>query len=166
IFVRSEAALAEFHQLRGERCIANSAFFEHNESFGLNESFRVGTAYDSCFDHVGMFNKFRFNLEWRTPNPANLHHVIAASAVIKIPLFVAPIRVPRIKPAVDHRRRGAFGIVPVAAGRGLAGNIELTAFAIGNLSAVLVEDARRISGDNLTARSGLDVFWSVRNKYV
>src|SRR5450756_149933 len=101
-----------------------------------------------------MLKKFRFNLEWRAPNAADFHHVIAAAAVVEIILCVTAISISRIEPTIYHCCRGSLNVVPVAPRRRIAGNEQLTTLAVGDLNAVLVQDACRISGDDTAARSG------------
>src|ERR1700674_2125129 len=104
-----------------------------------------------------MLKKLRFNLEWRAPNAAHFHHVVAAAAVVEITLRVTAIGISGIEPTIDHRRRRTLGIVPITASRRVTGNKQLTALAVGDLNAVLVQDARRISGNDTAARCGPDV---------
>src|SRR5450756_2002464 len=81
----------------------------------LDQTFLIEATNDGRLDDVGMFDKFRFNLEWRALDAANLQHVIAAVAVVEIALRVTTTGVSGIEPAIDHRRRAAFGIVPITA---------------------------------------------------
>ena len=135
------AALAEFAELGGKRDASGLSVFEDDEGLWLDQTFLIKATNDGRLDDVGMFDKFGFNLEWRAPDAANLQHVIAAAAVVEIAPRVTTTGVSGIEPAIDHRRRGAFGIVPITARRSISRNEQLTALVVADLDPVLVNDA-------------------------
>src|SRR5215471_6532144 len=103
VFVGRQCLLAERHQLVGELCRAGAGLLQHDERLGLDQAVVVFVGHDGGLEHSWMADQAALDLDGRTPDPAHLHHVVAAAVVDEITVGILAVGVAGVEPACDHR---------------------------------------------------------------
>ena len=94
------------------------------------------------------------DLDGRAPDAAHLQHVVAATFVDEVAVFILAIGVAGVQPAVHHRLGRLLGLVPVVPGGRLRLDPQPAALALGNGIAVLIQDAGLVARHRLAAGAG------------
>ena len=76
VFVPGQPILAVFQQLGGQIVARVSAFFQDDMRFGFHQPVAVFATHDACLEHLWVVDQSGFDLDWRTPDPSNLDHVV------------------------------------------------------------------------------------------
>src|SRR5206468_1167008 len=77
---------------------------------------RSKRAYDCGFENIGMFNKHAFDLGWRYPYAADLHHVVVAAEELVVAVVGTGVHVTRAQPFADECGSRGIGATPVSGG--------------------------------------------------
>ena len=105
-----------------------------------------------------------FNFDRGDPDTTDLKHIIASAAIVIIACGVAVIFVAGVKPFAQH---GSFGFVVlpiVESSHGIAFYLEVTQFAVRHLNTVIIDDFRRVSGNNFTRTARHNITRTVGNE--
>jgi hypothetical protein len=149
-----------------QHLIRLEAIPEHDEGLWLDQSVGVFLADDRGLQHSLVGDQRRLDVEGRNPHAADLEHVIGAPAVIVVAVGVAPVFVASMGPFAGKGAPALGALVPVAfTGRRPAHN-QFADFAVGHISAVLVDDASVIAGDRFAGRAIANVGGAVAQESV
>jgi len=146
----------------GERLTSPVGGFEHHERLRLDEPVGVRPSHHRGLEHVGMRAQRAFDLERRDIVAADLHHVVAASAIDKKAVLVFEIFVARAGPFPQKGRARLLAIVPIHDGAGRPAHLQFADLALLHQRAGVVHELDVIAWNRLAGGAVFDLAGPVR----
>ena len=161
-------SLTAFCKVRGSaaRSSLRADVLQHDKGLGLDQPVGVGVADHRGFEHRGVGDQRLLDLERRHPDAADLEHVVAAAAIAVIAVGVAGVGVAGMGPLAAKGAARLVALVPIAVGGAGAAHDQLAGLAVGDVVAVIVEDAQLVARHRLAGAAVADVVRPVRQEDV